>query len=141
MQKKIYFGFILTLFIVIFVPVYWATEPGRQASALKHQQTETRERGAEVYSSQCAVCHGSNGTGGIGPALKGTQLDARTMVKITGRGIAGTAMPPWSNEEGGTLAKYQVEDVVNFVLNWDDSLLPGSEAGHASPPASAPAPA
>ncbi|MDZ4245540.1 MAG: cytochrome c, partial [Dehalococcoidia bacterium] len=91
--------------------------------------------------SQCAVCHGSNGTGGIGPALKGTQLDARTMVKITGRGIAGSAMSPWSNEEGGTLAKYQVEDVVNFVLNWDDNLLAGGEAAHGSPPASAHTPA
>ncbi len=40
MQRKIFIGLALTLVIVIFIPLYWVTEPGRQEAALARQQAE-----------------------------------------------------------------------------------------------------
>ena len=113
----------LTLIIAIFVPFYWATESGRHEAAQERQRTETIERGAEIYISTCASCHGSEGEGDIGPALKGTQLDEGALEKIIARGVPGTAMLAWSEEDDGPLKVHQVEDLVSFVKNWDSTLV------------------
>ncbi|MEE8413261.1 MAG: c-type cytochrome [Dehalococcoidales bacterium] len=119
MQKKILTGFILTLIIVIFIPVYWAMEPGRQEAALIRQQTEAVERGAETYSSACVNCHGAQGEGLVGPALKGTQLDDDTLVKIIARGVPGTTMSAWGVEDDGPFKAHQINDLVAFIKNWE----------------------
>ena len=124
MQQKILIGLALTLIIVIFIPLYWAAEPGRQEAARNRQEAEAVERGAELYISSCASCHGSEGKGKIGPALKGTQLDDDTLEKITTRGIPGTAMLAWGEEDGGPLKKRQIKDLVTFIQNRDSALLP-----------------
>ena len=54
--------------------------------------------GRVVYESNCLQCHGANGAAGqIGPALGGqttrTQLQIFRIIK---NGVAGTAMPPWT---------------------------------------------
>ncbi|MDP2731130.1 MAG: c-type cytochrome [Dehalococcoidales bacterium] len=119
MQQKILLGFILTLVIVIFIPVYWAMESGRQEAALLRQQNEAVERGSHTYSSLCASCHGVNGEGGVGPALRGTALDTRTLTRIISRGVPGTIMPAWSSEDGGPLKEHQINDLVSFIKNWE----------------------
>src|SRR3989337_2351519 len=101
MQQKILIGLIMTLIIVVFVPVYWAMEPGRQEAARLRQQTEASERGGKLYSEVCAICHGTQGEGTVGPALKGTQADDDTLQKIIVRGVPGTVMPAWGKEDGG----------------------------------------
>ncbi len=133
MQKKILIGLALTLIIVIFIALYWATEPGRQEAAGERQQAEAIERGAELYTLQCATCHGLTGEGKIGPALKGTQLDGDTLGKIIARGIPGSAMPAMGEEDGGPLKEHQIKDLITFLENWDQSLIE-------SPPAPTPTP-
>ena len=123
MQQKIIIGLALTLIIAIFVPVYWAMEPGRQEAARERQEAETVERGAELYTSSCAICHGSRGEGNVGPALKGIQLDDEVLERIIARGIPGTAMSAWGEEEGGALKKHPIKDLVTFIKNWDQSLI------------------
>ncbi len=91
-------------------------------------------RGAELYTLQCAVCHGSAGEGTIGPALKGSPLDDNALEKTITRGIAGTAMPAMGEEDGGSLKKHQIKDLVTFILNWNQSLIE-------SPPVPVPTPA
>ncbi len=134
MQTKILIGLALTLIIAIFIPLYWATEPGRQESARQRQLDEAVGRGAELYTLQCAVCHGPAGEGDIGPALKGITLEAVELEKTIARGIAGTAMPAMSQEDGGPLKSHQMKDLGVFILNWDQSRI-------VSPPIPAPAPA
>jgi cbb3-type cytochrome c oxidase subunit III len=124
MQQKILIGFILTFIIVIFVPVYWAMEPGRQEAARIRQQTEAVERGAATYSSVCANCHGAQGEGMVGPALKGTSLDDDALAKIIVRGIPGTAMTAWGDEDGGPLKSHQIDDLVNFIKHWESAPPP-----------------
>ena len=136
MQQKIIIGLALTLIIVIFIPLYWATESGRQEAARERLKDEAIERGAELYISQCAACHGPAGEGKIGPALKGSPLDDNVLEKIIVRGIAGTAMPAMGNEDGGPLKEHQIKDLVAFIRNWDQSLIESS-----STPTTEPAPA
>jgi mono/diheme cytochrome c family protein len=127
LQKKILIGLALTLIIVIFIPIYWATEPARQEAARERQQAEAAERGAELYTSSCAVCHGSGGEGKIGPALKGTQLDEGALEKIIARGVPGTGMLAWSDEDGGPFKGHQIDDMVTFIQNWDSALVTATE--------------
>lgn len=152
MQAKIFIGLALTLVIAIFIPLYWATESGRQESARQRQMDEAVGRGAELYALQCAVCHGSAGEGDIGPALKGISHEATELEKNIARGIAGTAMPAMGEEDDGPLKRHQIKDLVTFILNWDQSridssLIPAAssppipETAPASEPAPAPEPA
>lgn len=122
MQGKIIIGFILTLILLAFIPLYWATEPRRQENALARQTGESIARGAEEYASNCAACHGRQGEGALGGALAGTGLDSRALQKVIARGVSGTAMAPWGKEDGGPLQDYQIRDLVTFI----ESLTPAS---------------
>ena len=123
MQRKILTGLVLTLVIAIFIPLYWAAEPARQEAAHERQKAEAMERGAALYASQCAVCHGAGGEGKIGPALKASPLDENALEKIIARGVAGTAMPALGKEDGGPLKEHQIKDIVTFIKNWGQSLI------------------
>ena len=111
----------MTLVIIIFIPVYWALEPGRQEAALIRQQAEAAKRGAEIYHSACVTCHGSQGEGTIGPALRSSQLDNDGLTKIITRGVPGTAMPAWGKEDDGPFHQQQIKDLVAFIRDWDDA--------------------
>ncbi len=124
LQKKILIGLALTLIIVIFIPLYWATEPGRQESARQRQKAEAVERGAKLYALQCAACHGSQGEGGIATALKDSLLDENVLERTIARGIPGTVMPAFDQEEGGSLKRHQIQDLVTFIKNWESAMPP-----------------
>ncbi len=122
MQKKILIGLALTLIIVIFIPIYWAMEPGRQEAAFNRQKAEAVERGAELYAVQCAVCHGSESNRGIATALKDSPLDQNMLATIIARGVPGAAMPAFDEKEGGPLKRHQIQDLVTFIKDWDSTL-------------------
>ncbi|MEE8470523.1 MAG: c-type cytochrome [Dehalococcoidia bacterium] len=136
MQRQILIGLALTLFIVIFVPVYWAMEPGRQEAASERQKNEAVERGARMFLTNCTTCHGSRGDGYVGPSLKTSELEADVLTifwaKIIARGRPGTIMPAWSEEDGGPLTMPEMKDLVIFIANWDDALLAKLEAEEAA---------
>ena len=44
------------------------------------------EDGAAVYKMKCAACHGAEGQGKIGPALKGTSLSGDQIVAVLTKG-------------------------------------------------------
>ena len=64
-------------------------------------------RGATIFASSCAGCHGADGTGGVGPALRGSGLTAAEIEAIvaTGRG----AMP------AGIVSGQDAADVAAYV--------------------------
>ncbi|NOX53971.1 MAG: c-type cytochrome [Planctomycetes bacterium] len=76
------------------------------------------EYGRALYRSRCRNCHGSDGRGGIGVALRSTSLLsvatdeflARTIV----HGRAGTAMPSWKH-----LTADEVSDLLAFLRTWE----------------------
>lgn len=132
MEKKIFIALIFTLFLVVFIPAYGLSESSRQGKALVRITSQSAERGAEIYISTCASCHGQQGEGVVGPALRNTKLERQALVKaITfGRLAQVIPMPALGEEMGGPLKKHQIEDVVNFIHNWDQSLIIRAQAKH-----------
>lgn len=42
--------------------------------------------GAATYKAKCAACHGPDGTGKVGPALKGTSVSSEQIVDLLTKG-------------------------------------------------------
>lgn len=149
MEKKLLLGLILTLIIVIIIPIYGITEPARQLAAAERHVRISAGIGAETFVNNCAACHGPRGEGGVGPALRNARLDRAALVEVIskGRRSSPVSMPAWSQESGGPLKKNQIEDVVNFVQNWNPAYLEAAELKHkvaavpGAPAPGAPAPA
>lgn len=134
MGIKIFIALLLTLFLVAFIPVYGFRETSRQERALARITVQSAERGAETYTTACVSCHGQQGEGVVGPALKNTKLDRGLLVKVVsfGRLAQNIPMPAMGEEMGGPLKRHQIEDVVNFIQNWEQSFIIKSQAKHAS---------
>jgi cytochrome c oxidase subunit 2 len=60
-QQKIIIALVLTLFIVIFIPLYWVIKSGQHEVA----GPAAIAAGKQLYQTYCASCHGANGAGGI----------------------------------------------------------------------------
>lgn len=144
--RRIIGATVLMLATVITVGMVWLTEEHRMARYEAMHQGKSIENGALLYEQYCATCHGPNGEGvpGKGPdlnpgvfqhyeKLKQTQNYAnslRNFIKLNiaaGRPIRTTyrpdevyaeVMPTWSQELGGPLRPDQIEDLVEFILNW-----------------------
>lgn len=50
-------------------------------------------QGADVYKTKCANCHGADGAGKIGPALKGTKLTDDQIVTLVTKGDEAKKVP------------------------------------------------
>jgi len=49
--------------------------------------------GADVYKTKCSMCHGTEGQGKVGPALKGTKLGEDDIVLLLSKGKEGKKAP------------------------------------------------
>ena len=72
----------------------------------------------ELYSTNCAVCHGANraGTAGLGPALTPaslTDMSATQLNDIISNGRSGTAMTGFK----GRINADEIEALAQFVKN------------------------
>jgi mono/diheme cytochrome c family protein len=84
-------------------------------------------RGAQLYTVNCAVCHGDDGEGRIGANLARPWSSVRPDLRIKSvieSGVEGTFMPPWSQEHGGPLTDQDINDITAYILTWS-----GTEAG------------
>jgi mono/diheme cytochrome c family protein len=75
---------------------------------------ETATTGAALFAANCARCHGSDGSGGIGPQLSQGQVvaafpDVADEITLVTRGRAG--MPAF----GGQLSAAQIDQVVDYT--------------------------
>ena len=74
---------------------------------------------AALYASNCAGCHGPDGTGGAAIALADPVYlaiaDAATIRRITTDGVPGTAMPAFAQSAGGFLTEEQVDVIVSGI--------------------------
>ncbi len=111
------------LVLVLSFPIYKATESGRRADALTAQQSAQISAGAQLWSLNCASCHGTLGEGVDAPALNSQQfLGSVTDQQIQGivaGGIPGTEMPAWLDEYGGPLTQQQIAAVVTYIRSWE----------------------
>jgi mono/diheme cytochrome c family protein len=116
-------GLVLTLALVGAFAVYSWRETNRLALAAEELTSESIQRGGEIYQSQCSACHGSQGEGGIGPALNNRAVLKNTLdsvfFSVIRSGVPGTQMPAWSVDYGGPLTDEGVREVVAFMRAWE----------------------
>lgn len=157
MQVKIVIGtiaFMLTMIVVGFVAL---REPARMEAFSNARLGRSIENGAEIFTSNCSTCHGVNGraeecfdpssgepTGCIGRPLNNAELlcgqrSARMRAlewagskqdfigSTVDAGRPWNGMPTWGEQYGGPLQDHQVDDVTDFVLNWESEELCGEE--------------
>jgi len=87
--------------------------------------------GAQLYATNCAVCHGPNGEGRIGATLAREWSSTRPdlLVKsVIENGVEGAAMPAWSQANGGPLSEEEIDNIVAYILTWSGpASTPGSQ--------------
>ena len=69
--------------------------------------------GAGTYKAKCAMCHGPNGEGKMGPALKGTTLTADQIVDLLTKGNDARKIP--HKKPMASLAAEDAKAVADFV--------------------------
>ena len=69
--------------------------------------------GAAIYKSKCAVCHGPDGAGKVGPAVKGTSLSEAQIADFLTKGAAGKKAPHTKGISG--LTPEQANAVATYV--------------------------
>lgn len=138
LQKKKIICLVIVWLIAILIPLYWWHEPSRQGAAIARIKKAAMTKGAEIFVSNCMACHGRTGDNIPERNLRRTPLEETALAKVISRGRPGTAMPAFGNEEGGSLKKFEIADVVAFIRNWDQSFFDAAEAH--LPPKTAPFP-
>jgi mono/diheme cytochrome c family protein len=69
--------------------------------------------GAATYKTKCAMCHGPNGEGKVGPPLKGTALTADQIVDLLTKGNDAKKAPHKKPVAG--LSAEDAKAVADFV--------------------------
>jgi len=69
--------------------------------------------GAATFKAKCAMCHGPNGEGKVGPALKGTALTADQIVDLLTKGNDAKKAPHKKPIAG--LAADDIKAVADYV--------------------------
>lgn len=86
-------------------------------------------RGKTLFSNNCAVCHGADANGRVGPTLKkdfpAIRVDAFLKETIT-NGVDGSVMPAWSRTKGGPLTDGDIDDIVAYIRSLGRPTPPSS---------------
>lgn len=75
--------------------------------------------GANIFLQNCAVCHGERGEGRIGAELSLDLSSVRPDLlvrSVISNGVEDTAMPAWSQANGGPLTEAEIDDAAAYVL-------------------------
>ena len=121
---EILIGTIATGLIVLALALYILLEPGRIQTAQAGTLAVQLDESMNLYAENCAVCHGLSGEGiGSTPPLNNPALRSMSSIdlaKTISRGRLNTAMPAWSQADGGPLSDYQVTELVALIQsgNW-----------------------
>ncbi len=68
--------------------------------------------GSQIYSANCAACHGANAQGGIGPSLRGEKTRKNAAAAIV---WIKNPQPPMPKLYPSVLSEKDVEDVATYV--------------------------
>lgn len=124
---EILIGLVATALIAAGLLLYAREEPARIALAQAQQTASSLDAAMTLYAENCSVCHGLAGEGlGATPALNRPALqsmDSQELAKAIARGRANTAMPAWSQADGGPLSEFQVSQLVLLVQQGDWSAV------------------
>lgn len=110
------------LVLVLSFPLYRLTEGSRLSAAESSQNAAQIATGQQLWSENCATCHGQSGEGVTAPALNSQEFLAsvtdQQIAGIVRGGVPGSEMPAWLADYGGALTEQQIEAVVSYVRSW-----------------------
>ncbi len=110
------------LILILGLSLLWGS-----AVLAQEEDDEQWQLGAQIYAQNCAVCHGADGEGRVGATLSKDWPSIRPdlVTKDTiAKGVVGSPMPAWSQENGGPLSNEQIEAVVYYILSWQTGGAP-----------------
>ncbi len=98
------FALLVVVAAVVFALAQWHPFSPSAPAADAPQGVATR--GASVFAANCAGCHGADATGGVGPALAGSGLEADEVAAVVaaGRGVMPAAIV--SGQDAADVAAY-----------------------------------
>jgi len=147
-QFKILIGILFTFATVVVLLLYGFAEDNRMAHYQENFAGRSIQAGADYFERYCMTCHGEHGEGfpGKGPPLNRTDLldlkNTPYLKQIKWNGTTAdflrdtisagrpqpslyyaeqgflAPMPTWSQDYGGPLRPDQVNNLVDFVMNW-----------------------
>ncbi len=151
MQIKIVIGTVAFMIAMMVFGYAALREPARLERFTNAELGRSIEAGSEIFANNCATCHGVDGTAqecfdsaGNQIACQGLPLNyngllcgepSQRMADMGWKGAKhdyilttvsagrGPIMPTWSEEFGGPLRPDQVQNVTNFVLNYESEEL------------------
>ncbi len=150
MQIKIVIGTIAFMIAMMVLGYSALREPARLGRFTNAEVGRSIEAGSEIFANNCTTCHGTDGTAqncvdstGNQIACQGLPLNYNALLcgdvsqRMTDMNWSGTkanyvlttisagrgAMPTWHEQFGGPLRPDQVQNVANFVLNWESETL------------------
>jgi mono/diheme cytochrome c family protein len=164
MQLRIALGALLFVLLIAVLGYVIITEgalpgpSGRMQKLDSAMQSRSIEAGALLFQNNCVGCHGVQGQGipGVAPALNAADLfngDRLKKAGYTGKVedyVKGTItagrpiktnpaypnpMPTWGQIFGGPLRPDQIDNLTNFIMNWQDQALTGGAVAGAGGPA------
>lgn len=116
--------------------------------ALAAAKGQSTEEGAQLFASNCAVCHGQFGEGGPNPANPSDTIvpissaeflktrDDFTLRNIISEGQPDFGMSPFGSANGGPLSDDQIDALVAYIRAWETNppvnLPPEVAAGRAA---------
>jgi mono/diheme cytochrome c family protein len=100
------------------------------------QSVPDPERGGELYNQYCGMCHGEDGRGRVGASLDAFPgiRAASAIEQVTAQGIAGSAMPAWSEANGGPLNEQDITDIAAYITGVLGGTQPVMPAPTYQPP-------
>ncbi|HEV2620323.1 MAG TPA: c-type cytochrome [Acidobacteriaceae bacterium] len=101
---------------------------GRPAAGPLVPRPEQQLDFATLYKTNCASCHGTNGTHGLAMSLANPAYLAFTgedsLREITANGVHGKLMPAFAKSAGGILTDQQVDALAHgMIVNWGKPQL------------------
>jgi menaquinol-cytochrome c reductase cytochrome b/c subunit len=144
-------GVIVLAMIGLTIRAVATTPPSEETGTIAGTLSEQILAGTDLYSIQCAECHGAEGEGGEIVGVEGMEgvvlapindedvmypFSDDTLFNIIAFGQPIQGMPPFARQFGGELGPGDIEAIVAFMrYTWDDraELPPEVEAAGAIP--------
>ena len=119
LDRYLAWGLVFMVALIAGFLLYRVREPNLRSTAAAEQARSYTQLGSALFASNCATCHGKNGTGGSAPVLNSQQFLKSTtdeqMFNIISGGISGTEMPAWSLAFGGTMTDEQIRQITTYL--------------------------
>jgi len=116
-------GLVLIALAVLAFPAYRLYEPGSRDEAHQALVDSQASQGEHLYVLNCSACHGSDGLGGIGPALNSQQfltVDDDQIRQLIAVGVPGSEMSAYSLDFSGPMTMGQIDAVTVYLRSLEE---------------------